>query len=231
MPINTAKRLVEIDRLVRSRRKTIALIVHPDGRLEVRAPKLMTEQSIREFVDGHSDWIHKQQTRARKYAPPPLKQFTDGETFLFLGQSYPLHIVAHQRPALTFDGASFRLAKSALPKAKEYFARWYKVQAMEILSEQVKAIVARHGFTFQKIRISSARTRWGSCSSKGTLSFTWRLLMAPPEIVEYVVVHELVHTKIHNHSKKFWAGVAEILPEYKQCVVWLRKYGKGLSID
>jgi predicted metal-dependent hydrolase len=222
---------LSIDRLVRSRRKTIALIVHPDASLEVRAPRQMTEQNIREFVDGHSDWIHKQQTRARKYAPPPPKQFTDGETFLFLGQSYPLNIVAHQRPALIFDGASFRLAKSALPKAKEYFVRWYKVQAMEILSERAKMLATKYGFMFQKIRISSARTRWGSCSSKGTLSFTWRLVMAPPEIVEYVVVHELVHTKIHNHSKKFWAGVADILPEYKQRVVWLQKNGKGLSID
>jgi predicted metal-dependent hydrolase len=224
MPIN-------IDCLVRSRRKTIALIVHPDGSLEVRAPRLMTEQNLREFVEGHSDWIHKQQTRARKYAPPPPKQFTDGETFLFLGRPYTLRMVAHQRPALNFDGASFRLAKSALPKAKEYFARWYKVQATEIISERVKALASRHGFTFQKIRISSARTRWGSCSSMGTLSFTWRLVMAPPEIVEYVVVHELVHTQIHNHSKKFWASVLDILPEYKQRVVWLRKNGKMLSIE
>jgi predicted metal-dependent hydrolase len=222
---------ISIDQLVRSRRKTIALIVHPDGSLEVRAPKLMTEQAIREFVDGHADWVHKQQTRARKYAPPPPKQFTEGETFLFLGQSYPLNIVAHQRPALTFDGATFRLAKSALPRAKEYFVRWYKAQAMDTLSEQVKSIAERHGFTYQKIRISSARTRWGSFSSKGTLSFTWRLVMAPPEIVEYVVVHELVHTKIHNHSKKFWAGVAEILPEYKQRMVWLRKNGKNLTLE
>jgi predicted metal-dependent hydrolase len=224
MPIN-------IDRLVRSRRKTISLIVHPDASLEVRAPRQMTEQAILKFVESHLDWIRKQQTRARKYAPPPPKQFTEGEMFLFLGQSYPLRIFLRQRPALIFEGQVFRLAKSALPKAKETFARWYKARAMDILSEQVKSITGQYGFTFQKIRISSARTRWGSCSSKGTLSFTWRLMMAPPEIVEYVVVHELVHTKIHNHSKKFWAGVAQILPDYKQCVIWLRKNGKGLSLD
>lgn len=231
MHIPTAKRLVEIDHLVRSQRKTISLIVHPDASLEVRAPRQMTGQNIREFVESHSGWIHKQQARAHKYAPPPPKQFVDGETFLFLGQSYPLSIVTHQPPVLTFDSVTFKLAKSALPKAKDVFARWYKVQAVEILSERVKAIAERHGFTFQKIRISSARTRWGSCSSKGTLSFTWRLVMAPPEIVEYVAVHELVHTKIHNHSKKFWANVAQILPEYKQHVIWLRKNGKFLNLD
>jgi predicted metal-dependent hydrolase len=224
MPIN-------IDRLVRSRRKTISLIVHPDASLEVRAPRQMTEQAVLDFVESHLDWIHKQQTRARKYAPPPPKQFTEREMFLFLGQSYPLRIVPRQRPALIFEGKVFRLSKSALAKAKETFARWYKAQAIKILPEQVKSIAGQHGFTFQKIRISSARTRWGSCSSRGTLSFTWRLMMAPPEIVEYVVVHELVHTKIHNHSKKFWAGVAQILPDYRQRVVWLRRNGKGLSLD
>jgi hypothetical protein len=222
---------IPIDHLVRSRRKTISLIVHPDASLEVRAPRQMTEQAILEFVESHLDWIHKQQTRARRYAPPPPKQFTEGEMFLFLGQSYPLRIVPRQRPSLIFENKVFRLSKSALPKAKETFARWYKAQAMGILSEQVKSIAGRYGFTFQKIRISSARTRWGSCSSKGTLSFTWRLIMAPPEIVEYVVVHELVHTKIHNHSKKFWTNVAQILPGFKTNVRWLKKEGKNLTIE
>lgn len=220
-----------VDRLVRSRRKTLALVVRPDGTLEVRAPLKIPEMRIREFVEQHATWIAKHQERARRHARPPIRRYAEGEEYPFLGRSFPLEIVPRQRSALTFDGVSFRLAKSALPKAKEAFVRWYKAQALEILSERVKSFAARHGFTYQKIRISSARTRWGSCSSKGTLSFTWRLVMAPPETVEYVVVHELVHTKIHDHSKKFWAAVAEILPEYKKHVAWLRKNGKGLSLD
>ncbi|KAF0106345.1 MAG: metal-dependent hydrolase [Anaerolineaceae bacterium] len=219
-----------IDRLVRSRRKTVALIVRGDGALEVRAPQRMAERSIREFVDAHTDWIIKTQAKARLSAPPAPKQFIEGETFLLLGKSYPLTIVSRQRPALTFDGKTFRLAKSALPKAREAFVRWYKAQAALVISMRLPALAAKYNFTYQKIRISSARTRWGSCSSKGTISFTWRLVMAPPEVVDYVVVHELVHTKIKNHSKTFWARVGELMPAYKTHVRWLKQNGKTLTL-
>jgi len=220
-----------IDRFVRTRRKTVALIVRPDGTLEVRAPLRMAEQRIREFVESHADWIHRQQARARKAAMPQPKKFVEDESFLFLGQPCPLTIVPRQRQALTFNNGTFQLAKSALPKAKEAFVRWYKAQAALVLSQRILALSVQYGFTYQKIRISSARTRWGSCSSRGTLSFTWRLVMAPPEIVDYVVFHELVHTKIPNHSQAFWQGVAEIIPAYKQRLAWLRKNGKFLSLD
>ncbi len=126
------------------------------------------------------------------------KHYTEGETFLYLGQSYPLAIVTRQRPALSFNGTTFRLAKSALPKAEQVFTRWYKEQATLLLFERVLTIAGKHGFEYQKIRISSARTRWGSCSSRGTLSFTYRLVMAPLEVVDYVVLHELVHTHIQE---------------------------------
>ncbi len=93
-------------------------------------------------------------------------------------------------------------------------------------------IVARHyGYPLPQCRISSARTRWGSCSPAGTLSFTWRLVMAPLEVIDYVVVHELVHLRVKNHSKAFWAAVGEIMPGYKRCVAWLRKQGQFLTLD
>ena len=195
---------IPIDNLVRSRRKTIALIVQRDGTLTVRAPMRMSVVSIREFVETHAEWIIKNQSKVLAAVPPPQKSYQDGETFPFLGKSRPLTIVSHQCPALTFDGRAFRLAKSALPKAEEAFVRWYKGQATALLLERVQLQAVKNGFHYQKIRISSARTRWGSCSSTGTLSFTYRLVMAPLEVVEYVVVHELVHTQVRNHSKTFW---------------------------
>ena len=120
---------IAIDKLVRSRRKTIALIVERDGRLTVRAPLRMAEARIHEFVESHADWIAKNQAKVQAAAPPPQKQYADGETFLYLGKSYPLRIVPPQRPALKFDGCTFRLAKSARPKAEQAFIRWYKAQA------------------------------------------------------------------------------------------------------
>jgi predicted metal-dependent hydrolase len=217
-----------IDRLVRSHRKTIALVIERDGRLTVRAPLRMPAARIQEFVESHSDWIEKNLARLRAAPPLPARRYLEGETFLYLGVAYPLSLVTAARPALAFDGASFRLAKSSLPEAAGLFARWYKLQARLFLTGRVLATAGKHAFRYQKIRISSARTRWGSCSSGGTLSFTYRLVMAPPEVVDYVVLHELVHTQVHNHSKTFWNRVAQLMPDYKVRLAWLKKNGKFL---
>jgi predicted metal-dependent hydrolase len=219
---------ISIDRLVRSRRKTVAIVVERDGSLTVRAPLRMAETRIRAFVESHGDWIAKNQTKLRAVPLLPLKRYAEGETFLYLGRSYPLTIVPHQRPALVFDGAVFRLTKSALPKAERTFVCWYKEQAARLFFERVLNFAGKHGLHYQKIRISSARTRWGSCSSRGTLSFTYRLMMAPADVVDYVVMHELVHTQVRNHSNKFWKRLGELMPEYKLYLTWLKKNGKFL---
>jgi predicted metal-dependent hydrolase len=219
---------IPIDRLVRSRRKTVALVVERDGTLTVRAPLRMAEARIRLFVESHGDWIAKNQSRVRAAPPLPSNHYMEGESFLFLGQAYPLTLVPRQRPLLAFNGSCFRLAKSALPNAEEAFIRWYKEQATRLLFERVLIFAGKHGFQYQKIRISSARTRWGSCSSRGTLSFTYRLVMAPLEVVDYVVLHELVHTQIKNHSKIFWNRLGKLMPDYKSRLIWLKKNGKFL---
>jgi predicted metal-dependent hydrolase len=220
---------IPIDKLVRSRRKTVAVIVERDGSLTVRAPLHLPAARIDEFVHSHAEWIAR--TRARMLAQPPAPppRFTEGETFLVLGKPYPLRMARSQRPALAFDGRAFRLSRGARPRAREAFLRWYKAHAREILTERVQALAGRYSFSYQKVRISSARTRWGSCSTNGTLSFTYRLVMAPVEVVDYVVVHELVHTRIHDHSKKFWAEVAAILPDYRRHVTWLKRNGGSLA--
>jgi predicted metal-dependent hydrolase len=221
---------VHIDQLIRSRRKTIALIVERDGTVIVRAPLRTPEKLIRDFVESKAGWVKDKQVEAQKYPLVPEKQYKSGETFLFLGQAYPLEIVTSQKSHLVFDD-KYKLAQNAVPKAKLAFTRWYKAQALKMLTERVEFYARKHGFKVQKIRISSARTRWGSCSSKGTLSFTWRLVMAPLIVIDYVVIHELVHLKIKNHSKKFWLALGGIMPEYKSHVQWLKKNGKYLNLD
>ncbi len=218
-----------IDRLVRTRRRTIAVVVERDGRVTVRAPLRAPAAQIDEFVRSHADWIARTRARLLAHPPPPAPRYVDGESFPYLGQHYPLRLVPPQRPALTFDGRAFRLSRRAQARAQAAFVRWYRARALEVLSGRVQAVAAAHGFHYDRIRISSARTRWGSCSSRGTLSFTYRLIMAPPAVVDYVVVHELVHTRIRNHSKVFWRAVGEIMPDYKDRVRWLRKNGPSLA--
>ena len=213
--------MIEIHRLVRSKRKTLALIVEADGSLTVRAPLRMKDADIR-------DWIKRKQAQVRKDAPRP-REFVDGENFLFLGKGYPLRIIPRGKPALVLD-ESFRLTNSAQAKAESVFTAWYKKQARKILTERVTYFAQAHDFRVKKIRISSARTRWGSCSTKGTLSFTWRLVMAPLEIIDYVVVHELCHLRVMNHSREFWALVEDLLPGYKARRAWLKKHGGILKL-
>jgi len=219
---------ISIDKLIRSRRKTVALVVERDGSLTVRAPLRLAEVRIRAFVESHADWILNIQAKVRAAPPAPSKHYAEGETFFFLGGQYPLSIVPHQRPALTFNDKVFRLAQSSLPRAPAAFERWYKQQASLLLFERVLILARKYGFQYQKIRISSARTRWGSCSSSGTLSFTYRLVMAPLEVVDYVVLHELVHTQVRNHSKTFWNRLGSLMPDYKTRLAWLKKNGKFL---
>ncbi len=179
---------------------------------------------------GHADWIQRKRAQLRASPQPPQKQFVDGETFLYLGRDYPLTITARQSQALLFDGVRFSLAGSAVSKSLQVFIRWYKLHALQVISDRVSFYARLHKLNYQKIRISSARTRWGSCSARGTLSFSWKLIMAPIEIIDYVVVHELVHTQIKNHSRTFWSRMEALMPGYKPLVAWLKKNGHKLTL-
>jgi predicted metal-dependent hydrolase len=221
---------VEIDQLIRTKRKTIALIVRPDGSLVVRAPLRASERSILEFVSNNIQWIDKTRARIKAVAPPPPKQYVSGECFEYLGKSYPLEIVKDQQEGLLLEGGKFRLAESARENAETEFERWYRKRTRQILTERVECFAHQNGFQYKKIGITSARTRWGSCSATGALNFSWRLIRAPMEAVDYVVVHELVHTVIHNHSKMFWAAVEQSMPDYRERRKWLKKNGHRLLL-
>jgi len=188
----------------------------------------MKETDIWRFIEEKQDWINRKQAKAREEALPP-RQFVDGEKFTFFGEEYPLRIVPDGKLALVLD-EEFKLKKSAQPQARSVFENWYKRQARKVLSERIEYFARSHNFQPKKLRISSARTRWGSCSAKGTLSLTWRLVMAPPEVIDYVVVHELCHLKALNHSKVFWANVSAIIPEYKKLRKWLKDHGRLLKL-
>lgn len=221
---------VEIDQLIRTKRKSIAIIVRPDGTLLVRAPLRASHRSIQEFVANNTQWIEKTRARIKAVAPPPPKQYVAGEEFEFLGNRFPLEIVAHQKESLLLADGKFKLAASMQDKAPLVFERWYKEQARQILYERVELYARQNGFQYSKIGITSARTRWGSCSASGALNFSWRLIQAPMEAVDYVVVHELVHTQVHNHSKKFWKRVEQSMPDYRERRKWLRSNGHRLLV-
>jgi predicted metal-dependent hydrolase len=219
-----------IDEIILTRRKTIALIVQPNGRLIVRAPLRTSQKEIRLLVDRNAGWIrNKQELVKSTYVALAPRRFVTGENFYFLGNQYPLEIVNVNHPALKFDN-KFYLSKTALPHARIVFERWYRQQALDTLTKRVQDFTSQHGFQYTQVKISSARTRWGSCSARGNLSFTWRLVMAPLPVIDYVVVHELVHIKVRNHSRHFWDQVSQLMPDYKARRSWLKENGHFLNL-
>ncbi len=222
---------IKIDKLIRSNRRSIGLEINDKAELIVRIPKSISLKNVQKAIEPKRAWIEKKQAIVRSknlnYRP---KSFTHGEEFLYLGNYYKLRIIKDADQIFHFDD-DFILLENYKIKAKALFIYWYKQQSRKIISERVKYFAELHGFSYGHIKITNARKRWGSCTGKNNLNFTWRLVLAPVEIIDSVVVHELVHTKIKNHSKKFWSNVFKIMPEYSEYNKWLKENGYLLNIE
>ena len=219
--------MVKIDRLVRSRRKTVAIIVERSGAVVVRAPLRTPKARIEEIVAQKEKWIVRKQAQAQQQqAQQQTHRYEDGEQFYYLGKAYPLKLVDRQRRPLALEGDQFTMNRSRQAQAEQIFTAWYRQQAHIILPIRVAQYAGTSGLgTPVRLRITSARTRWGSCGSKGSINFSWRLVMAPLPVIDYVVVHELAHLKELNHSKAFWALVKGVLPDYKGRHRWMKNNG------
>lgn len=222
-----------VARIVRSRRRTIALQITEEGELWVRAPYHATESDIHRMLVKHAAWIEKHMAAARqRMAQRPRHLFAEGEVFYYLGQGYPLRLREQAAAPLFFSGNAFVLRAAAKPEAKALFEAWYIEQAAAFLPERVALWAARAGLQgrYAAVKVSRARKRWGSCSSKGNLNFSWRLMMAPVEVIDYVIVHELAHLRHHNHSAAFWQEVARQMPGYRTHHRWLREHAHLLTL-
>jgi len=222
--------MIEVDQVIRTDRKSIALIVKRDGTLVVRAPNNATDEQISSTINRKSIWIEaKQQEVLSTYPQTSKKEFVNGEGFLYLGKSYRLKIISKGDAPLKLD-TFFLLDQNALTNAKSVFIDWYKDKANDVLSDRVAWYSKKSGISIKQIKITSANSRWGSCSAKGTLSFPWRLVMAPVPVIDYVVIHELVHISEKNHSKTFWNQVHALMPDYENKIAWLEINGHTLNI-
>ena len=229
--MNSSNSEVHIDQIIRSKRRSISLEIERDGSLTVRAPQYTSIGEINALVKSKVSWISKKQTLLRKQArETPPKRFTNGEHFYYLGNTYPLEIVTGQDSPLVLRDHFF-LAADAQESALQVFQQWYKQHASQVIKGRAAILAQNNGYATSKIRITSAKTRWGSCGPRGSLNFTWRLVMAPEDVIDYVVVHELVHLRIRNHSRKYWEAVRRFMPDYQICLKWLKDYGHRLRLD
>ncbi len=208
--------------IIRSRRKTIAVEITKEGGVLVRAPLKLARREVLAFVHQSSGWIARKlaQTRVLQGKRTP-RRFGEGEVFPFMGEQHCLRYVAGGE-YLRKENGEFLLGAELSFRAGDLFRTWYRARAREILEDRVAQFALRMGLTCRSVRITDAKERWGSCNAMGGLNFAWRLVMAPPPVIDYVIVHELSHLVEMNHSRRFWGRVERILPDYAQRRKWLR---------
>jgi predicted metal-dependent hydrolase len=213
---------IPVEKIIRSRRRTIALEVTPAATVIVRAPIKTSTEYIEEVIQKKSSWILRKMHEVKRRPLSPHHDYAEGELFLFLGRSYPLHFVENR--SVTIERSDrLNVSRTLIPDIRNQLKYWYMEEARKELRARCMWFSLKTVHVPATIRITDARQRWGSCTLKGGLSFSWRLIQAPPEIVDYVVVHELVHIDQPDHSKKFWAKVRKIMPEYERRRNWLKE--------
>ena len=216
--------------VIRSRRKTIAVEITKDGGILVRAPLKLARREVFAFVHQNRGWIARKldRVRALKEENTP-KRFQEQEFFLFLGEQHRLRFVDGGE-YLRRENGEFLLGGDLSSRAEGLFCTWYRARAREILEDRVMHFALRMGLACRSVRITDAKERWGSCNAAGTLNFAWRLVMAPPPVIDYVIVHELTHLVEMNHSRRFWERLGRVLPDYVGRRKWLKENGHLLTL-
>jgi len=199
--------------LTRSRRKTIALHIR-NGKLEVRAPLKAPIYEIERFISLKSSWIaDKLNQSSEQLAQKEAFKLDYGESILYRGKLYPIE--ARNGSKFGFDDSCFYMPPNLQPcEIKTICIKIYLLLAKQHISERVRTIAADMNVEPSHVKINSAKTRWGSCSNKKSLNFSWLLMMADDNVIDYVIVHELAHIREMNHSARFWAVVYAAMPEY-----------------
>ncbi|HVN97322.1 MAG TPA: SprT family zinc-dependent metalloprotease [Syntrophorhabdaceae bacterium] len=216
------------------RRRTLMLKIERDGRVVMHVPHHTTEGEIRKFFEQKHAWVQtKLQERAKDLETlESERRYVTGEKFLYLGQKYPLELreASGRRSGLALSHGVFYLEKNHKKQGRDLFVEWYKERAREIFPERVNYYSRKFKLYPQEVRITGAKTRYGSCTADNKLYFSFRLVMAPYPMIDYVIAHELAHIKVKNHSRRFWNYMEEIMPGYKKYKDWLRVNSASLDI-
>lgn len=215
------------------RNKTIAIYVKPETGVIVRAPLSVRKKFIQKFIEAKSPWILKKLSAANSMTVFP-RQFTTGEIFSYLGQDHKLVLICSTRDRssiLTEDKKLIVPVPEGLNDfnraefVKDALRYWYVAEANQVISRLVNELSAATGLVPAKVKVKNLKRSWGSCSGHNNVSFNWRLIMAPLQIIEYVVVHELCHIKEKNHSKNFWLLLERHIPDCKDIRKQLKLVG------
>ncbi len=210
----------------------MSLRIKEDGKIVIYVPHRTTQEEIERFIDKSRSWVSRQLSERERSIRETKKVYAPGEKFFYLGEAYPLSIEANgnRKQPLRLSFGKFILDGNRVHEAKDLFAQWYRAEAKRILEERVDYHSHRLHLFPKAVRITSARVHWGSCSGDNRLSFSWRIMMAPLKVIDYILIHELVHIREKNHSKRFWSYLGSIVSDYKEQRIWLKANGYSLCL-
>lgn len=235
-----------------SRRRTIEVIVDRGGELVIAAPEDCPLEIIERIARQKSEWLYnKLEEKELLFQPGIAKEYVSGEGFFYLGRSYRLRVVNSIKPAkatvtslahrtfaaqteiasepdLVLRRGWFRLSRLALTKAENVFIEWYTRQGTNWISNRLENFTNRLEAVPLEVRVQDLGFRWASCSPQnGRLNFHWRCMLLPANIIDYIIVHELVHFHEPHHNNDFWRRVERAMPDYIPRKEWLARNGSG----
>lgn len=216
---------------VRHRRaRRYILRVLTDGTVRVTLPRWGVKRDALAFLDASRDWIHQQQTR-RAAKRPADASWANGTRLLVDGVERALRVEATAEGPHVWCG-DIHVGQAASPhNIRPIVERWLLERARRELPQALAGLARLHAIDVQRISIRNQRSRWGACSPTGTITLNWRLIQTPPFVREYVLLHELMHRRELNHSRRFWRLVAACCPRHQEARRWLRTEGKSLWSD
>ena len=205
------------------RARQVRVSVESDGAVRVTLPRRAPLRAADEAVRELAPWIERRRRALARAAQEVAR--TPG-TVPYLGRELRL-VPQPGRTRVHRRGDSLLVPRSDAAAAIE---RWYRREARAEIEPRLDAAVARAGTSYTRLTIRSQRTRWGSCSEAGTMSFNWRLLLAPEPVLDYVIEHEVCHLEVMDHSPRFWRLLESRVPDWRDHVAWLRRYGSTLAL-
>ncbi len=210
----------------RPRARRYLLGLRPDGAARLVIPRRGSEAEGLQFLDRSEAWLLKRLAHW-KSRDTTRQLWGEGTRFLYRGEETVLRVENEGRITLTFADQKLAVAHSVPDYRAAVFAHLRRIAERE-LPVRTRELALAHGIVVNRVSVRAQKTRWGSCSARGTISLNWRLIQAPPFVVDYLIIHELMHRREMNHSARYWKHVAQAFPDYKRAEHWLKKGGLEL---
>ena len=219
--------------IIYSKRKNLGITVERDRSVVVRAPFGLPEEKIALVVESKKRWLYEKINHIQKYTDKhdsSAKELVSGESMPYLGRNYRLQVFTADRESIEFK-QKFIIHKAVSTNADQLFKAWYKNKAKQKISPRVALCANSLGLEYSEVKIADMKYRWGSCTPQNNIIFNWRIIKSPIFVLEYLVVHELVHLIESNHTPEFWNILSIQIPSYEKAKKWLKENGYLLEID